>query len=61
MAAHGENVKAAFGKLLPGFAFGLGRLNLLEDPSGGIPDFADKFSHFDRLARRRNPLGLSLT
>ena len=61
MIAHRENVKAAFGKLLPGFAFRLGRLNLLEDSSGGIPDFANKFSHFDSAARRRNPLGLSLT
>ena len=57
MTAYGENIKAPLGKLLPGFPFRLGRLNLLEDPSGGVSDFANKFSHFGRSARCRNSLG----
>ena len=50
VGADGEDVKAALGELLARFALRLGRLNLLEDAAGSVPDFADIFSHFYVLA-----------
>ena len=61
MSADGEDIEAALGKLLPGFRLRLSRLNLMENPAGGIPDFADKFSHIDRAARGRKSLEPILT
>ena len=52
LIADGEDVKPAFGELLPGFILGLRRLDLLEDPAGGIPDFAYEIGHSYLSARR---------
>jgi hypothetical protein len=39
----------------------VGRLHLLEDSAGGIPDFADIFSHIDGAAGGRKSLEPILT
>ncbi len=51
LIADGEDVKPPFGELLPGFILGLRRLDLLEDPAGGIPDFAYEIGHSYLSAR----------
>jgi hypothetical protein len=45
MHADGKNVKALIGEALAGFALGLGRLQLLEDPAGSISDFTYVLAH----------------
>jgi hypothetical protein len=45
MHADGKNVEALIGKTLAGFALGLGRLQLLEDPAGSISDFTYVLAH----------------
>ena len=45
MAADVEDVQSAVRELLAGLIRRLGRLDLLENPAGGIANFADKFSH----------------
>ncbi len=45
MHADGKNVEALIGETLAGFALGLGRLQLLEDPAGSISDFTYVLAH----------------
>jgi hypothetical protein len=45
MNADGENVEALIGEALAGFALGLGRLHLLEDPAGSVSDFTYILAH----------------
>jgi len=45
MHADGENVEALIGEALAGFALGLGRLQLLEDPAGSVSDFTYVLAH----------------
>ncbi len=45
MIADGKDVEAAFGEFLAGFSLGLRRLQLLEDPAGGVSDFAYVLAH----------------
>jgi hypothetical protein len=45
MDADGKDVVALLGELLTRFALGLGRLHLLEDPTGGVSDFTYILAH----------------
>jgi hypothetical protein len=45
MAANAIDVKAPVGELLSRFSLRLGGFDLIENPTGDIPDFADEFSH----------------
>jgi len=45
MHADREDVEALIGEALARFALGLGRLQLLEDPAGGISDFTYVLAH----------------
>jgi hypothetical protein len=45
MHADGEDMEALIGETLAGFALGLGRLQLLEDPAGSVSDFTYVLAH----------------
>jgi hypothetical protein len=45
MHADGEDMEALIGETLASFALGLGRLQLLEDPAGGVSDFTYVLAH----------------
>jgi hypothetical protein len=45
MHADREDVESLIGEALARFALGLGRLQLLEDPAGGISDFTYVLAH----------------
>jgi hypothetical protein len=45
MIANVVDIEAPVSKLLSRFGLRLGRFNLIENPAGDIPDFADEFSN----------------